>query len=394
MRTISNGAARRIALGAQGFSKARPSGGIDVRHFRRVMRQVGLVQLDSVNVCVRTHYMPFYSRLGSYDMGRLDAWLNKSGENFEYWAHEAAVLPVDRYPLWRWKMQTVRPWKRAQALLEAHPGLVDNVFAQVTDHGPLTVRELDAPDHTNEAWWGYGPGKVALEVLFANGHVTALRTGNFTRLYDIPERAIPNEFLADGARIDRESAHRRLLVDAVRHHGVGTTADIADYFRLNIPATRPVLADLAREGTIVEVEVPGWNGPVYLDPAAVRPRAIRGSVLLSPFDPIMWNRERAERIFDFRYRIEIYVPEDQRIYGYYVLPFMLDGELVGRVDLKADRKDGRLLVRSAFIEDGRDAATVAAALAGELQSFSEWIGMDDVVVSQRGNLAARLSASM
>jgi uncharacterized protein YcaQ len=394
VRTIPNDAARRIALGAQGFSRARPGGSIDVRHFRRVMRQVGLVQLDSVNVCVRTHYMPFFSRLGAYDMEGLDSWLNKSGENFEYWAHEAAVLPIDRYPLWRWKMETMRPWKRAQELLDAHPGLVDSVLAQVTDHGPLTVRDLDAPDHTNEAWWGYGPGKVALEVLFANGHVTALRTGNFTRLYDTPERVIPQEFLADGARIDRESAHRQLLVDAIRHHGIGTTADIADYFRLNIPTARPILADLAREGVIEEVEIPGWNGPVFLDPGAVRPRAIKGSALLSPFDPIMWNRDRAERLFNFRYRIEIYVPEDQRIHGYYVLPFMLDGELVGRVDLKADRRAGRLLVRSAFNEDGRDPTKVAAALAGELHIFAEWIGMDDVVVSQRGNLAARLSASM
>jgi hypothetical protein len=338
--------------------------------------------------------MPFYSRLGAYDMGGLDSWLNKSGENFEYWAHEAAVLPVDQYPLWRWKMQTMRPWKQAQTLLDEHPGLVENVLAQVTDQGPLTVRDLDAPEHTNEAWWGYGPGKVALEVLFANGHVTALRTRNFTRLYDIPERVIPKEFLVGDARIERDSAYRQLLVDATRHHGIGTAADIADYFRLHTPTARPILADLVRKGTIEQVEVPGWKGPVYLDPGAVRPREIKGSALLSPFDPVMWNRERAERIFAFRYRIEIYVPEDQRIHGYYVLPFMLDGELVGRVDLKADRKAGRLLVRSAFIEEGCDATTVAPALAGELRTFGEWIGMDDVVVSQRGNLADRLSASM
>jgi uncharacterized protein YcaQ len=358
------------------------------------MRDVGLVQLDSVNVCVRTHYMPFYSRLGAYDMGGLDSWLNRSGENFEYWAHEAAVLPVDQYPLWRWKMQMMRPWKQAQTLLDEHPGLVENVLAQVTDQGPLTVRDLDAPEHTNEAWWGYGPGKVALEVLFANGHVTALRTRNFTRLYDIPERVIPGEFLVGDASIERDSAYRQLLVDATRHHGIGTAADIADYFRLHTPTARPILADLVRKGTIEQVEVPGWKGPVYLDPGAVRPREIKGSALLSPFDPVMWNRERAQRIFAFRYRIEIYVPEDQRIHGYYVLPFMLDGELVGRVDLKADRKAGRLLVRSAFIEEGCDATTVAPALAGELRTFGEWIGMDDVVVSQRGNLADRLSASM
>ena len=358
------------------------------------MRQVGLVQLDSVNVCVRTHYMPFYSRLGAYDMGGLDSWLNESGENFEYWAHAAAVLPVDRYPLWRWKMEAMKPWRRAQELLDAHPGLIENVLEQVAEHGPLTVRDLDAPEHTNEAWWGYGPGKVALEVLFANGHVSALRTGNFTRLYDLPARTIPPELLDGAAAYNKEAAYRKLLVDAVRHHGIGTASDIADYFRLHVSTAGPILEGLAKEHAIEEVEVPGWSGPVYVDPEAVRPREIKGSALLSPFDPIMWNRERAERIFGFQYKIEIYVPEDQRIFGYYVLPFMLNGELVGRVDLKADRKAGRLLVRSAFIEDGRDPAKVAAALAGELHTFGEWIGMDDVVVSRRGNLAARLSASM
>ena len=358
------------------------------------MRQIGLIQLDSVNVCVRTHYMPFYSRLGAYDMGGLDKWLNESGENFEYWAHAAAVLPIDRYPLWRWKMETMKPWQRAQELLNAHPGLVDNVLGQVAEHGPLTVRDLDAPEHTNEAWWGYGPGKVALEVLFANGHVTALRTGNFTRLYDLPERTIPSELLEERGALDKEAAYRGLLVDAVRHHGIGTVADIADYFRLHASTAGPILARLAQEGTIEAVDVGGWDGPVYLDPEAVRPRSIRGSALLSPFDPIMWNRERTERMFGFRYRIEIYVPANQRVYGYYVLPFMLDGDLVGRVDIKSDRKAGRLLVRSAFLEKGKDPGTVAAALAAELHRFGSWLGMDDIVIEKRGNLAPRLTDSM
>ena len=394
MRTLSNDAARKIALGAQGFAAANPGGRIDVRHFRRVMRQLGLIQLDSVNVCVRTHYMPFYSRLGAYDMGHLDAWLNQSGENFEYWAHAAAVLPVDRYPLWRWKMQTMKPWRRAQELLDAHPGLVDNVLQQVADHGPLTVRDLDVPDHTNEAWWGYGPGKVALEVLFANGHVTALRTGNFTRLYDLPQRTIPSDFLRDDVAYDKDAAYKELLVEATRHQGIGTVSDIADYFRLLASTAAPILARLAREGRIEEVTVDGWNGPVYLDLDAVRPRRIVGSALLSPFDPVMWNRERAERMFGFEYRIEIYVPEDQRVFGYYVLPFMLDGDIVGRVDLKADRKAGRLLVRSAFIEDGRDAQAVTAALASELHRFGGWLGMEDIVVERRGNIAHGLAYSV
>jgi len=394
MRTISNDAARRIALGAQGFSTQRPTGRIDARHFRRVMRQVGLVQLDSVNVCVRSHYMPFYSRLGTYDMGKLDTWLNESGENFEYWAHEAAVLPVDRYPLWRWKMGTMKRWRRAEALLDAHPGLADDVLRQVAEHGPLTVRDLDAPDHTNEAWWGYGPGKVALEVLFASGHVTALRTDNFTRLYDLPERLIPAGLLDGNAVFDKEGAYERLLLDATRHYGIGTATDVIDYFRLHVPTARPILERLADEGAIERVEVDGWKGPVYLDPEAVRPRRIEGSALLSPFDPIVWNRERVERIFGFRYRIEIYVPEKQRVHGYYVLPFMLDGDIVARVDLKADRKAGRLVVRSAFIEEGRDAGAVSPALVDELHRFSRWIGMDEIVVDDRGTLAARLSAGI
>jgi uncharacterized protein YcaQ len=338
--------------------------------------------------------MPFYSRLGGYETANLDSWLNESGENFEYWAHAAAVLPIDRYPLWRWKMETMKPWTRAQELLDHHPGLIENVLQQVADHGPLTVRDLDAPEHTNEAWWGYGPGKVALEVLFANGHVTALRTRNFTRLYDIPERTIPPDLLDGRAVPDKDAAYRELLLDAVRHLGIGTVPDIADYFRLHASIATPILDRLASEGMIEEVGVNEWSGPVYMDPEAVRPRRISGSTLLSPFDPIMWNRERTERIFGFRYRIEIYVPASQRVYGYYVLPFMLDGDLVARVDLKADRKAGKLLVRSAFIEEGKDAGTVAHALAAELHTFRRWLGLDDLTVSNHGNLASRLAASV
>ncbi len=357
------------------------------------MDKVGLIQLDSVNVCIRTHYMPFYARLGPYDRANLDRWLNTSGENFEYWAHEAAVLPVERYPLWRWKMDTMKPWRRAQALLDAHPGLTDDVLSQVRERGPLIVSELDAPNHRGEAWWGYGPGKVALEVLFANGKVTALRTNNFTRLYDVPDRVIPSDLLEDRS-FDRGAAYRTLLVDAVRHHGIGSVHDIADYFRLHTPTARPILAELADVGTIEEVVVPGWRGPVYLDPQASRPRAISGAALLSPFDPIVWYRERAERLFDFRYRIEIYVPEPKRVYGYYVLPFMLDGELVGRVDLKADRVTDRLLVRSAWHESGQDPISIARALAAELRRFAGWLGLGAVDISKRGNLGNDLRRVM
>jgi uncharacterized protein YcaQ len=393
VRSIPLEAARRIALGAQGFGLDPPRGRIDIRHFRRVMRQIGLVQLDSVNVCVRTHYMPFYARLGPYDRDSLDRWLNTSGEHFEYWSHEAAVLPVDRHPLWRWKMESMTPWRRAAALMEEHPEVLPRVLEQVRERGPLTVTDLDAPNHRNEPWWGYGPGKVALELLFADGEVGALRTGNFVRLYDLPERMIPPEILSADTP-SRHEAHRILLREAVRHLGVGTRHDIADYFRLNIREATPIIEDLARAGEIDEVSVPGWKGPVYVDPDATRPRSIRARTLLSPFDPVVWYRDRAERLFDFRYRIEIYVPERKRIHGYYVLPFLLDGELVARTDLKADRRESRLLVRSAFVEDGADPGRVARALAGELRRFAGWLRLEDIDVDSRGDLAAVLRRAM
>lgn len=357
------------------------------------MDTIGLVQLDSVNVCVRTHYMPFYSRLGPYDRGTLDRWLNESGENFEYWAHAAAVLPVDRYPRWRWKMGEMTVWRRAEALLDAHPELLVDVKRQVHESGPLTVRDLDAPSHRSDPWWGYGPGKIALEVLFANGDIAALRTNNFTRLYDAPERMIESAHL-DAEALSKDQAYRVLLRDAVVHLGIGTVHDISDYFRLNTSRSAPFLAQMADEGEIELVEIREWNGPVYLDPKAVRPRQITGAVLLSPFDPITWYRERAERLFDFEYRIEIYVPEPKRVYGYYTLPFMLDGELVGRVDLKADRKGGVLLVRSAWREEGTDADRVTAALAPELELFAGWLQLGEVDVGPRGNLSAHLRRRM
>jgi len=389
MRRISVEAARRIALGAQGFNGGRPSGRIDVRHFRRVMQQIGLVQLDSVNVCVRTHYMPFYSRLGPYDRAALDRWLNESGENFEYWAHAAAVLPIDRYRRWRWKMGEMTVWRRAEALLDAHPELLDDVRRQVHENGPLTVGDLDAPNRRNEPWWGYGPGKVALEVLFGKGHIAALRTRNFTRLYDAPERMIEASHL-EAPALSKDEAYRVLLGDAVAHHGIGTVHDIADYFRLSMSRSAPILAQMAAAGGIEEVEIRGWDGPAYLDPHAVRPRKIEGATLLSPFDPVTWYRERAKRLFGFEYRIEIYVPEPKRVYGYYTLPFMLDGELVGRVDLKSDRKRKVLLVRSAWREEGTDPRRVAKALSSELETFASWLQLVDIEIEDKGHLAAEL----
>ncbi len=357
------------------------------------MDRLGLVQLDSVNVCVRTHYMPFYARLGPYDQDSLDTWLNESGELFEYWAHEASVLPVDRYPLWRWRMGQMDVWRSAQALFEAHPELIHDVRRQVDERGPLTVRDLDAPNHRNEPWWGYGPGKICLEVLFAQGEISARRTGNFMRLYDMPDRMIPQEwYLAEA--LGEQEAYRALLRAAIAHHGIGTLHDIADYFRLNIPKARPIFADMVASGEIEEVAVPRWSTPAYIDPDAVRPREITGTTLLSPFDPVVWYRERAERLFDFRYRIEIYVPEPKRVYGYYVLPLMVDGALVGRVDLKADRKNRALWVRSAFREEGTDARGVAREMSQELQRFAGWLGLDSIELERKGNVMSELRRAL
>lgn len=381
---LSISAARRISLAAQGFARKKPAV-VGARHFAGVMSQLGLIQLDSVNVCARSHYMPFYARLGAYSQTSLDSWINTSQRHFEYWAHEASVMSVEKYPLWRWKMEEWIPWKSMRTVLSEHPTLEDEVLRQVQEHGPLTVRELEAPKARNKPWWGHGPGKIALESLFAKGKLTALRTDSFRRLYDVPERAIPKALLHD-RQYDKHLAHRQLLLDAAGHFGVGTAKDLADYYRLKNTFAAPILAELANEGLLDEVRVEGWKGPVYRDPAAKCPRTIRGASLLSPFDPVIWYRDRGERLFQFHYRIEIYTPKEKRKHGYYVLPFMLDGELVARVDVKADRKAGALLVPSAFIQAEYDKERVAKALASELERFAAWMGLGSITLGRKGDL--------
>jgi uncharacterized protein YcaQ len=381
--------ARRIALAAQGFAAPRPTGAVDVRHFRRVFRAMGVLQLDSVNVVARSHYLPVLARLGAYDRTRLDGYTTHHEEVFEYWGHEASLLPVDTYPLWRHRMDAIRPWRSIVALEDEHPGYIESVYEEVARHGPLTVSDLSDPGLRTGPWWGYGRGKNALEWLFAKGRIAAWRDRNFTRVYDVPERVLPERVRAIEPP-DRDEAYRRLLLLAAQHHGIGTAGDLGDYYRLHGPTVRPHLEELAATGRLLRVEVPGWRGPVYLDPEARTPRKIAGAALLSPFDPVVWHRERVERLFGFYYRIEIYVPQPKRIYGYYVLPFLLDGELVGRVDLKADRKAGVLRVQAAHAEDGRDHLRVARALAPELNEMAAWLELDHVTVVRRGNLAATL----
>jgi uncharacterized protein len=391
MRTISIQQARRFALAAQGLDRPRPVGRVDVRHFRRVVDDLGVIQLDSVNVFSRAHYMPFFSRLGDYRRDALDQWLWRSQEMFEYWGHEASLMPVARHRLFRWRMDGNHGWDRVRQIRRDHPGYMDSVLEQVKERGPLQTADLHDPGERDaSSMWGWSKGKVALEALFMEGHVTAADRPNFVRMYDLTERVVPHEHRrAQG--LEQDEAQSELLMLAARSMGVATTADLADYYRVRMPQARPLVRKLASEGRLVEVEVDGWDGPAYLHPEARLPRSVEGRALLSPFDNLIWFRDRVERIWDFHYRIEIYVPAAKRVYGYYVLPFLLDGELVGRVDLKTDRNAGRLLVRGAWAEPEVDKDQVAAELAAELTLIAKWLGMDGVEVSENGDLAPVLN---
>ncbi len=386
MRKLTQEQARRAALGAQGFYRPGPPGRVDRRHFRRVFNDIGLLQLDSVNVLERSHFLPVFARLGDYAKADLNSYTVDSGEVFEYWGHEASLLPVELYPYLRHRMAAHRPWRRVQALLDEHPGYVETVYEELVERGPLTVGDLADPGSRKGNWWGWGNGKVALEWLFGSGRITAYRTANFARVYDLPERVIAPEHL-EAEPLPQPDAYRHLLALAARHHAVGTAADLADYYRLHLPTARPVLDAMAGRGELIEVDVAGWKGPVYADPEMSLPRREPRSALLSPFDPVVWARDRAERLFDFHYRIEIYVPEPKRVYGYYVLPYLLDGELVARVDLKADRQEGLLRVQGAYSEDGRDKKRVGRALRHDLEALAGWLGMSGIVKPGKGNLA-------
>lgn len=383
-RKLTKDQVRRATLGAQGFGQRHP-GRVDKRHFRRLFGDIGLLQLDSVNVLERSHYLPVFARLGKYSKAALNDYTARSGEVFEYWGHAASLLPIELYPYHRFAMDEFRQWRRIKKLQEDQPGYVDAVFEEISKNGPMTVSDLEKPGERRGSWWGWGDGKTALEWLFGTGRITAYRTANFGRLYDIPERVIPKQFL-EADPVPRDDAYRHFLKLAAEHFGVGTLRDLADYYRIRIPKARPVFKDMLAKGELVEVEVEGWDAPAYADPKLKIPRRIEGSALLSPFDPVVWERDRALRIFDFHYRIEIYVPEPKRIYGYYVLPYLLDGELVGRVDLKADRKAKQLLVQAAHIEPGRDVKRVAAALREDLHAMADWQGLASIVPKGRGNL--------
>ena len=391
MRTLSAPEARRIALAAQGFCDPRPrlGGRVDTRHFRRVMARMGIVQLDSVNVLCRSHYLPFFARLGAYDRARLDAWLWRSGENVECLAHEATVAPKEVHAWLGYRTNLAR-WKSGRRFRDEERDYLRAILARVRDEGPLSVRGIDDAGSRSGSWWGWPKGKMALEVLHRSGELSvANRDAAFVTHYDLPERVVGAE-LADAPKLSADAARKAMLLRAARSLGVATDKDLADYFREKVTRCRPILRELVDAGELESAEVEGWDATAYLAPGARRPRTIRARALLSPFDPVVWCRPRALRLFGFHYRIEIYVPAAKRRFGYYVLPFLVGDDLVARVDLKADRKTRELRVRGAYLEAGEDAASVAAALASTLKEMAEWLGLAGVVVAPKGKLAEPL----
>ena len=400
--TMGIDAARRTVLAAQGFATSPAGGPAHRGHLRRALERLKLLQMDSVNVAVRAHYMPLYSRIGYYGGELLDdaAWRHSARKPrllVEYWAHEASLIPVADWPLLRWRMRenaaSPRGWNGR--LREEAPGLLADVLEAVKDLGPVGAgrleRELGGESGNRRGtWWDRSRTKRAAEVLFAAGELTTGTRRGFERLYDLPERVLPAEVLA--ADPDEAEAVRGLVERSADALGVATEPDLRDYYRLAPARSRRAVAELAEAGVLEPVAVEGWREQAYRHAAARTPRSITGRALLSPFDPLVWDRARAERLFGFRYRIEIYVPESRREYGYYVFPFLLDGHLVARVDLKADRGAGVLRVPGAFLEPGWDAARVVPELAASLRDMAAWLGLGGIGIGGRGDLADPLRA--
>ncbi len=381
--------ARRVALAAQGFADPRPTGRVDRRHLRRVLDRIGVIQIDSVNVLVRSQELPLFARLGPHPRSLIhDA--TAAGELFEYWVHEASHVPTAHHHLHRFQMQKEHKWSSYWDLRQRRPGYVDHVLERIAADGPLAAGDLSERVGKKGQWWDWDDAKVALEHLFWKGEITATRRpSDFARLYDLTERVLPAEVLARPTPSERES-RKELLELAARHHGVGTMTDLTDYHRQKNEPCKPLLEELVEEGRLRRVTVDGWDKPAFLHPDAKLPRRVDACALLSPFDPVCWFRDRTERLFGFHYRIEIYTPAPKRIFGYYVLPVLWGDSLVGRLDMKADRKEGVLRVQGAYAEPGAPRDEIAHDLVPELQAMAGWLGLTDVDVAHRGDLAPML----
>lgn len=373
-------------------------------HLRRVVGRTRLLQMDSVNIAARAHYMPLYSRLGPYDQALLDraAWRTTPRRRLlvEYWAHEAALIPIDDWPLFGWRREEFRGgrYRYTREVMKRNRALADDVHAVIVEQGAVTPRQIetelgiDRPARVPGGWWHRGEVKHVCEAMFAAGDLSAIRNENFARHYDLTERVVGAERMdVDVSRVD---AHRELTARAGAALGIATLADLADYYRTKAVDVRPAVDDLVDGGVLIPVTVDGWRDPAYLHADAKTPRRVERSAILSPFDPLIFFRPRAERLFDFHYRIEIYVPEHKRVHGYYVLPFLLGTDIAARVDLKADRQAGVLRVLAAYAEDGHDAAGVADRLAADLTVMADWLEMSGVEVAGRGDLAPALRAAL
>jgi uncharacterized protein YcaQ len=400
MSDLSLSEARRIALAAQGFDRPRPSGPVTAQHFRRTVRQLGVLQIDFVNVLVPAHYLVPFSRLGAYDRSRFDEVVYRKREFTEQWAHEASIIPVETWPLLRYRMEThrVRPWG-FEKFMRQHPEYVEGVLEEVRKRGPLAADELPKVDgipglrQLIPGAWSRSVEHATLEAHFGRGLLAvAKRRPDFSRVYELSERLIPAQHYA--CKVERAEAQRELLRLASRSHGIGTAADLAGYYQMPIKDAKPRIAELVEAGELRPVRIENWRETVYRHRDARLPTKIEAASLLSPFDPVVSNRVRVERLFDFDYRLEIFVPKGKRRWGYYVLPFLLGERLVARVDLKADRGERRLVVLAAYLEPHARPKAVAGALAFEMQTMARWLDLDSVAVARRDGFSRALAAAV
>ena len=379
--SLSIADARRIALAAQGFDTARPKTKATQRHVDALISRLGVIQIDSVNVLVRSQELPLFARLGNHDRNAIPK-ATEAQKLFEYWGHEAALLPVDLHPLFRWKMNAARTGKVTHwgltSFYEENKAFVKRTLKHVTTNGPTTSRELSTRTEKKGTWWDWDEAKVALEYLFLTGQLMSRGRGaDFARIYDTPERVLPQRVF-DAATPSERDARKQLLVRSAIAQGVATASDLADYYRQKPVAVKPLIAELVEEGEFRAVAVDGWTEKAFVHRDAKLPKQLHATALLSPFDSLVWCRPRNERLFNFHYRIEIYTPKEKRKFGYYVLPFMMNGEMVGRVDLKADRANSRLLVLSVHTEPDVKRSAINDALIVELQEMASWLGLENI----------------
>jgi len=387
--SLSIADARALALAAQGFDTPRPASKATQRHVNSLISRLGVIQIDSVNVLVRSQELPLFSRLGNHDRNAIPK-ATESQKIFEYWGHEAAHLPVEIHPLFRWKMEAARLGKARHwgltSFYDDNKAFVKRMLKHVETNGPTTARELSTRTEKRGAdkksWWDWDESKTALEYLFLTGQLMSRGRGtDFARIYDMPERVLPQRVF-DAPTPTEHSARKQLLVRSAIAQGVATATDLADYYRQKPAAVKPLIAELLEEGELRAVAVDGWTEKAFVHRSAKLPKQLHATALLSPFDSLVWCRPRNERLFDFHYRIEIYTPKEKRKFGYYVLPFMMNGQMVGRVDLKADRANSKLLVHSVHAEKGVKRSNISDALNTELRTMALWLELDKVVNSR------------